>query len=105
MNLIDSVQHINFSGKSASKRSIGFNSIVIVTGALIVAFSISCFSQPLAKGKDKYLGNVLTTTLYSNFPDYWNLVMPESGEALKGPREAITGYRLIIFTILQLKTV
>ena len=34
------------------------------------------FAQPLANGKDKFLGNVLDITFHSNYSKYWNQVTP-----------------------------
>nr|BAF57475.1 putative glycosyl hydrolase family10 [uncultured symbiotic protist of Cryptocercus punctulatus] len=43
---------------------------------LLVALS---FSDPIAQGKSKFLGNVIGGNVPSNFVNYWNQVTPENG--------------------------
>jgi endo-1,4-beta-xylanase len=43
---------------------------------IILTFNVALLAQPLAEGKDKFLGNVLDTQIYSNYNRYWNQVTP-----------------------------
>ena len=44
----------------------------------IILFQIKIFSQPLAIGHSKFLGNVYGSTMYSHWDNYWNQVTPEN---------------------------
>lgn len=43
---------------------------------IIIFFPLTLVAQPLANGKDKFLGNVLGNKIYSNFDNYWDQVTP-----------------------------
>nr|BAF57473.1 putative glycosyl hydrolase family10 [uncultured symbiotic protist of Cryptocercus punctulatus] len=45
----------------------------------ILALVVLSFSAPIAQGKSKFLGNVIASTVPSNFGNYWNQVTPENG--------------------------
>jgi endo-1,4-beta-xylanase len=40
--------------------------------------AVSLFSQPLAEGKDRFLGNIISPPIPTNFDTYWNQVTPEN---------------------------
>ena len=47
---------------------------------LLALFNVSLFSQPLAEGQNKFLGNIIGNgnNIHSNFETYWNQVSPEN---------------------------
>ena len=48
--------------------------------SLIVLTATQSFSQPLAKGQSKFLGNIIHSgySIHSDFSNYWNQVTPEN---------------------------
>ena len=59
----------------------------------IVLVSVQSLSQPLAKGKSKFLGNVIHSgyNIHSDFSNYWNQVTPENAGKW-GSVEQVQGY-------------
>nr|BAF57471.1 putative glycosyl hydrolase family10 [uncultured symbiotic protist of Cryptocercus punctulatus] len=45
----------------------------------MLALIVLSFSAPIAQGKSKFLGNVIGSSVPSNFGNYWNQVTPENG--------------------------
>nr|BAF57476.1 putative glycosyl hydrolase family10 [uncultured symbiotic protist of Cryptocercus punctulatus] len=45
----------------------------------ILALIVLSFSAPLAQGKSKFLGNIVGSSVPSNYNNYWNQVTPENG--------------------------
>ena len=59
---------------------------------LLVALPAGTFAQtegettdkePIAEGKEKWLGNIHSQPQIENFTSYWNQITPENGEVLK----------------------
>jgi endo-1,4-beta-xylanase len=62
---------------SLSKNSL-FKNIILLVLPLYVFSASQLFSQPLADGKNKFLGNIITdgNNIASNYLKYWNQVTP-----------------------------
>ncbi len=50
---------------------------IIVSLSIISRTFLAC-SAPIAEGKEKFLGNVISFSVSSDFSDYWNQVTPEN---------------------------
>ncbi|MDZ7288746.1 MAG: endo-1,4-beta-xylanase [candidate division KSB1 bacterium] len=52
--------------------------IGIIIWVCLTLFGSSLFSQPLATGHEKFIGNVIAFSIPSSFEAYWNQVTPEN---------------------------
>jgi len=52
--------------------------IIKIILVCLTSFASRLFSQPLAEGHDKFLGNVIGSSIPANFNSYWNQVTPEN---------------------------
>jgi endo-1,4-beta-xylanase len=50
--------------------------LLIVFPVMILIWHLE--AQPIADGKDKYLGSIINNTIHANFDSYWNQVSPEN---------------------------
>ena len=52
--------------------------ILIIVSLSIISRTFLACSAPIAEGKEKFLGNVISFSVSSDFSDYWNQVTPEN---------------------------
>ena len=73
-----------------SLRPARFN-LIIAFILLVVISPISLFSQPLAAGRDKFLGCGTSSTIWPNLNQYWNQITP-GNDGKWGSVEQVQGY-------------
>jgi endo-1,4-beta-xylanase len=66
------------------------NLIIVLIICLIVVLQTNLFTQPLAQGRDKFLGAATNSTLFRDFDKYWTQVTP-GNDGKWGSVEAVRG--------------
>jgi endo-1,4-beta-xylanase len=76
--------------KKTMKKTYKVSLLSVVMGIVLLAADVS--AQPLAAGKSKYIGNILSLNFYTNFSKVWNQVSPENAGKWGSVEGVMDGY-------------
>lgn len=68
---------LNFNRKLFGNRYKKYSASLLFLIFLIFLFPSQSYTQPLASGKNKFIGNSISNVIHSNFSKYWNQVTAE----------------------------